>query len=164
MAKKKKKNRVELIDMSELDKAGMIESTTIDVEQLTLRGKRWRATLKIGTILPRSYHQYDIKLDLDEEPYEKRIEEIRKTLENGLFSGERVSRKQANESIKAIEDEMRQMRRDCERIDFRAVVETIAYKDSETVVVCRVPDDVIEPINRQKFRFEAYKIALIPQS
>lgn len=145
--RKARGNRAELLDEKDLDKVGVIESR-IEVEQITLKNKRWKAHLVIGTILPRSYHQYNIDLDLDEQPYLDRIADIEKDLNDSLFAEEKVSKKQSHEKINKIKKELEEMRKVCERIQFVAVVEEIKYRDGDTLLACRIPDDVIEPLNR----------------
>ncbi len=140
---------------------GTIESK-IQLEQLTLKNKRWEAKLIVNTILPRSYHRYTIELSLDEKPYLERIEAIEKDLRSSLFAEEKVSKKKSIETINGIQKELDSMRKQCEEIKFGAVVQEIKYKDGETVVICRIPDDVIEPLNRQKYKMDAYRILLTP--
>lgn len=155
------KNRTELLPAEELKTAGMIE-TALDIESITLKGKRWSARLKIRTLLPRSYHRYTIKLDLDERPYEKRIDDLERELEAGLFSKERTSRREVNKKIGEIRDELETMKKSCEHIEFPATVEQLTYRDGDTLVSLRIPDDVIEPLNRQKYRIDAYRVQLDP--
>ncbi len=140
---------------------GTIEAK-IQLDQLTLKDKRWEARLIIGEILPRSFYKYSVVLTLDEKPYHERIEAIEKDLNSSLFAEEKISKKKALETINGIRKELESMRKQCEEIKFAAVVKEIKYKDGETVVICRIPDDVIEPLNRQKFKMEAYHILLTP--
>lgn len=160
MPKAKPKNKGELIDM-ESENPGMIEST-IYLQQLTLKDKRWSAKMIIGTTLPKSYHRYQVKMSLDESPYLERIEELEKGLDDSLFREEKTSVKATNKRIKEIRQELERMQNDCYDIEFHCTVEEVKYKDSETLLTARVPDDIIEDLNKQKFRLEAYKIALIP--
>lgn len=150
-----------LLETDDLENVGTIESR-IELEQLVLKNKRWKAHLKIGTILPRSFHRYNIKLDLDEKPYTDRIEELERDLNSGLFKDEKISRKSVHEKISGIRKELEAMAKECEHIEFSAVVEEIKYRDGDTLLAARIPDDVIEALNRQKYRMEAYKIALVP--
>lgn len=157
---KKKKNKAELIDM-ESENPGMIEST-IFLQELKLKDKRWSAKMLIGTILPKSYHRYQVKMSLDESPYEERIEELAKGLDESLFKEEKSSVKSTQKRIKEIRQELERMKNDCFDIEFFCTVEEVKYKDSETLLTSRVPDDIVQDLNIQKFRLEAYKIALIP--
>lgn len=79
-----------------------------------------------------------------------------------LIKEEKTSVKGTNKRIGEIRDELCRMQRDCPEIQFNTTVEEIKYKDSETRLSCRIPDDVIEPINKQKYRLEAYKVILLP--
>lgn len=159
---KNKKQKVDLIDEEQsLEDILKVEST-IYLELLQLKDKKWSARFLIGAILPKSYHRYQITLTLNEEPYLERIEELEKGLNESLFKEEKSSVAKTNKRIGEIRDELNRMRRDCPEIEFNATVEEIKYKDSETRLTCRIPDDIIEPINKQKYRLEAYKVILLP--
>lgn len=159
---KKNKQKVDLIDEEKsIDEILKVEST-IYLDLLQLKDKKWTARFIIGAILPKSYHRYQITLMLNEEPYLERIEELEKGLNESLFKEEKMSVKNTNKRIGEIRDELERMRRDCPEIQFNATVEEIKYKDSDTRLTCRIPDDIIEPINKQKYRLEAYKVVLLP--
>lgn len=160
MGTKKRKPKGELIDMEE-ENPGMIEST-IFLQELKLKDKRWSAKMLIGTILPKSYHRYQVKMELDESPYLDRIAELEKGLDDSLFREEKGSVRETNKRIGQIRDELKKMKESCVTIEFGAIVEEVKYKDSETLLTARIPDDIIQDLNEQKFRLEAYKIALIP--
>ena len=110
-------SKPELLPADELATVGIIESR-IELEQLTLKGKRWKANLKVGTILPRSYHRYSIDLDLDEKPYTDRINEIQRDLDAGLSRESHSEIREANTRISEIRKELEDMRGLCERIQF----------------------------------------------
>lgn len=162
MAKKKKAaNRGELLNLKDAEKSLIIE-TTIQLEELKLKDKRWTAKLKLRTTLPRSYHNYKIFLDLDEKPYLDRISDLEKSLDESLFKELKTSRRAVGKQIGDIRNELETMRKDCPHIEFMATVDQLVYKDGDTIMTCRIPDDIIEPLNKQKYRLEAYKIALDP--
>lgn len=157
-----KKQKVDLITEDEsLEDILKVEST-IRLELLSLKDKKWTAKFLIGAILPKSYHRYQVTLQLDESPYLERIEELEKGLNDSLFKEEKTSVKATNKRIGEIREELERMRRDCEEIQFNARVEEIKYKDNDTRLTCIIPDDIIEPINKQKYRLEAYKVILLP--
>jgi hypothetical protein len=155
----KKTNRAEIAD--DKKDISIIESR-IQLQKLEMKDKRWSSTLVIGAILPRAFYRYKITLELDERPYEERIKEIEEDMSGSLFKEEKVSKKKMLEQISSIRKELEMIKKECERIDFGAVVKEIKYKGIETTIVCIIPDDVIEPLNRQKYRLEAYKISLLP--
>lgn len=132
----------------------------IEMDQLTLKGKMWSIKMRIETLLPETCRRYHILLELDERKYTRRIKELEKGLDESLFKEERVSRKELNQKIGKINDERMQMRRDCKPIEFDCVVEQVKYQNDGTLLTANIPDDVIEPLNRQKFRMEAYKVTL----
>ena len=159
---KNKKQKVDLIDEEEsLEDILKVEST-IYLELLQLKDKKWSAKFLIGAILPKSYHRYQMTLVLNEEPYLERIEELEKGLNESLFKEEKSSVKGTNKRIGEIRDELERMRRDCPEIQFNTTIEEIKYKDADPRLTCRIPDDIIEPINKQKYRLEAYKVILLP--
>jgi len=158
----KKKQKADLIDETESPDDVLKVESTIYLELLQLKDKKWSARFLIGAILPKSYHRYKITLTLNEDPYLERIEELEKGLDESLFREEQGSIKDVNKRIGQIRAELERMQKDCPEIEFNATVEEIKYKDAETRLTCRIPDDIIEPINKQKYRLEAYKIVLIP--
>lgn len=158
--KKKKGNKVEFLDEKSKD-AGVIEAT-IQVKQLVMKDLRWKALLVVGSILPKSFYKYKIKLQFDEDPYKKRMKDLEIELDVSLFKNERGSQKALKKKISEIKNEMEKNKSDCYPIEFSAVVEEIKYKEGYTVMMCRIPDDIIEPINKQKLRIDAYKIILDP--
>lgn len=159
--KKDKAKSQELLNLDELEKLTSIESS-LDLDSITLKKKRWQAKMYINETLPRSYRQYKMILNLDEEPYQERIAEIKKEFEGTLFTNDRGSVKQHNKKIKELTDQLLMLRTECEEISFVATVEELKYKDSSTLLTIRIPDDVVEPFNRQKTRLDIYKITLIP--
>lgn len=156
-----KKKPDELLNMEELEKLTSIESS-LDLDSITLKKKRWQAKIYVNETLPRSYRSYRIVLNLDEQPYLDRIDEIKKEFEGTLFTTDKGSVKMHNEKIKELTNQLLTLRNDCEEIKFIATVEELKYKDSSTLLTIRIPDDVVEPLNRQKMRLDIYKITLIP--
>lgn len=143
---------------------GEVEGVVAKVEmrQLVLKSKMWTVVMKIETVLPESYRRYHMHLDLDERKWDNRIEDLEKELDDGLFREERTSRKSLNETIGKINDERNRMRRECKPIDFNCVVEQVKYESNGTVLTAVIPDDIIEQLNQQKYRMEAYKVTLKP--
>lgn len=155
-----KKQKAELIDMED-ENPGMIEST-IFLQELKLKDKRWSAKMLIGVTLPKSHHRYNVKMELDTAPYEDRITELEQGLDESLFREEKSSVRDTNKRIKEIRQELERMQNDCYPIEFSCVVEEVKWKDRDTLLTARIPDDIIEDLNKQKFRLEAYKIILFP--
>lgn len=140
---------------------GKIE-TPLFLTSLTLKEMKWSAKLVVRTLLPRSYHRYKVILQLDEQPWLDRIADYEKELDDSLFKNEKTSKKELSRRVADQRKDLEETRQQCEKIEFSAIVDALRYKDNDTAIELRVPDDVIEPLNRQKVRMPLYKIALIP--
>lgn len=158
---KPKKAKKELLDIT-VDDIGKIESS-LDLETIQLKRKKWQAKISVRTILPKSYRCYKIELSLDEAPYIRRIEDLEAEFNGTLFKEDKASVKQHEKNLKDLREKLEQLRSDCENIDFTTVVDELKYKDGSTNLLISLPDDVIEPFNRQKARLDLYKIVLIPR-
>ena len=155
MSEKKK----ELLDLN--DEVNIIE-TTLDLNTIELKKLRWFVKMYVGERLPKTYHAYKIKLVYNDKPLLDRIADIENEFEETLFAKEKSSRTMHNKRIAEIRAQLKKEEDDCEKIEFVALVEELKYKDSSTLLKIKVPDDVIEAFNRQKTRFNIYKICLIP--
>lgn len=160
------------------DKYDLLPSTPKELEQafeeqmkiesgvalngITLKGQIWTGTLTIKTTLPKSYHRYKIHLEIDEHPYLQRIDDLNKDIDSSLFKDDRAMRKANDEKIKDIHNKLDALRRECEVIEFSAQVDALKYSNGGTTLSMRLPDDIVEPFNRQKSRLDLYKISLIP--
>lgn len=152
------------------EKPGLLDDETmldikaeLDLDSINLKNKRWLVRLWIRAILPRSYHRYKLILELNEEPYIKRIDKLVADHEAGLFAKDPAALKDLNKKEGELRDELARLQKDCETFEFHATVEEIKYKDQGTQVLFRVPDDVIEPFNRQKHRMNLYNVTLRPE-
>lgn len=166
MAKKKiagkkpeKEEKKSLLDDVTLD-----ITAELDLDTIQLKGNRWLVRLFIESILPRAYHIYKIKLFLNEQPYLEKIEKLEAELSSSLFANDASSRKSTEKSVKEVRDKLDSLRRDCETFSFTASIVELKYKDDGTVIMLRVPDEVIEPFNRQKHRMDLYNVTLEPIS
>lgn len=159
MANKKVKDQAaSLLDDPEL---GVIE-TTIELDSVQLKSKRWYLKIGAKTILPRSYHRYRVCFDFDEEPFNRRITDLEKQLDDSLFKEERISRRQTSKNITEIRAQLEKQKKECGPADFGAEVISIKYDGPSTDITFIIPDDVIDWLNKQKFRMDAYKVKLIP--
>jgi predicted DNA binding CopG/RHH family protein len=145
----------------EVSEIGTIEST-LQLEALELKKMRWVAKFNVEAILPRTYHRYRMVLEFDESPYLERIEDLEDSFNSGLFKNDPKMVKQHNKSVGELRENMEAQRNDCETMDFWATVQELKYKDTDTRISVRIPDDVIEAINRQKTRLNLYKVKLVP--
>lgn len=156
-----KKQRKDLLDPTEYANVGMI-TAHLSLDTLALKALKWSLRLLVDEILPQSYHLYRMVLTLDEQPDIDRIADLEHEFDAGLFRNDAASKKKHNEAIARIRKSLDDKRDLCEKIEFVARVEELKYKDRGTLLTVRIPDDVIEPINRQKIRFNIYKIELVP--
>ena len=141
--------------------ASKIESA-FDLVSLTMKEMRWSVKLGIRSILPRSYHQYKITLQLNEKPWLDRIDDFEAELNGSLFKNEKTSKKDVAKKVAEQRKDLDETRKVCEKIEFSGIVESLKYKNNETSLEMRIPDDVIQAINQQKVRLPIYKISLVP--
>lgn len=134
--------------------------STIRLDKIELKDMRWLCKLRIGTLLPRSYHLYKILMELDEQPYTERIEDLEAQVKGSLFENEKSTVKSLDEMIARVRKELTERRKECETMKFNCSVEELKYSGSDTILIVRVPDDTIEAFNRQKTRLSYYKITL----
>lgn len=158
----KPKKTKELLTPEELENVGKIEST-LSLDTIQLKRLKWQCKIWVKCTLPKTYRSYKIELSLDESPYIKRIDDLESEFSGSLFSTDKASVKAHNQKIAEIRQKLDQLRNDTEKIEFVSLVEELKYKDAETVLLITLPDDVIEAFNRQKSRFDLYKIVLIPR-
>lgn len=150
----------ELLDVE--DNEMLAIESTMWLETITLKKLRWQIRMTVKTTLPRSYRAYKVELDLDESPYLERIEELEKEFDASLFSNDKNEKKKHHEKIKEMREQLDKMKGECEYIKFTATVDELKYKVNETSLLMNIPDDVIEAFNRQKTRFDIYKVTLTP--
>ena len=136
--------------------------TTIEIGEIKLKDLVWSAKLIIGTLLPKSYRQYSVSMYFNDEPNLKRIKELKKDFSNTLFSKDPKQKLEFDKKVDSLENEVKQLRKDLEKINFSCTVAELKYKDSNTVLTIRMPDDVIEAFNRQKTKLSLYEISLEP--
>lgn len=129
---------------------------------------RWKVKMLIHKMLPKTHHDYNIKLIFDEEPYQMAIRQFEKEVGNLkdnptlLPSVDKKEIKDMEKKMKKKFDEMKKARSECPDIEFTTQTEEIKYKDGDTSLLFKVLDTVIEPLNRQKYRLSEYKAILDP--
>jgi hypothetical protein len=166
MKKESKPKSKKLLENPEDLKVGI--TALFKVDEIKMKNLRWSFKIAVTKILPKTYHDYSCRLSLDEEPYDKkikheenRIEEIKR--DQSLFKdNDRSKIADCNTEIVEIRKEMREMKVTCYPIDFHGQIEALKYKDGDTHLVVKIPDDVIEDLNKQKNLFPHYKIELTP--
>lgn len=152
------------------EKSPEVIEARFQLNELRMINLQWQAKMSVTKILPKSYHDYKIKMILDESPYLKSIEDYeleRKQIGHGqqtLIPEMMEARK--NELHDLIVEERQRLekkREECKKIEFIGEVKELKYKDGDTIILMRLPDNVIEEINQMKFLFAGYKIELTPK-
>ena len=129
---------------------------------------RWMLKLNINQILDRSFYKYNIRLNINEEPFNRRIEDARRKI--GEIESESHLPNMGNDSevrnlekrITEIEAELEKLIRDTDTIDLYATVVNLKYEGVKTQVEFEIPADNITLLNKNRFYFSQYKISLEP--
>ena len=136
-------------------KTGEIK-TNIEIKQLVLDSDfRWKLKMIVGKLLETSYHCYTVKMVFDDDPYAKKIAELKK--ENRLIVSE------MKEEVKKITEAMEEAKENCPEIEFVAMTEQLKYGAERTEISLNIPDDIIDSLNQHKrFLKTDYVVKLIP--
>lgn len=140
------------------------------VKELTMKESQWRMKLKVEDILPRTYYRYQVEMIFDEEPYNRRINSVRDQIADVRDAKQKPLFDDADEKISDLEDEMATIeknmeaeRAECPTIKMPARVEELKYSGNDTMLVFRIPDHVIEQLNKNKLKFGSYILELTPE-
>lgn len=150
-------------DTQTLEEATTVEVEDVELSSLTMKDQLWRLKIVVGGRLENTHRAYRILLTLNEKPLLETIERIKGDLDSGLFKDDKTAQRNAAKSIEKHEGVLASQRKDCTPIEFLGFTQEMKQTDKGTVLVLQVPDDAIEPINKQKGRTKLYKIALTPQ-
>lgn len=129
---------------------------------------RWKVKMIVHETLPKLYRDYAVKLEFDDKPFLKSIEQYEKeirTIEDEpslLPDIDRKSIKNINEKIAKVKTEMKKIQSQCTDIEFVTQTEEIKYPNSDTALVFKVLDTVIQPLNEKKYRLNDYRAVLDP--
>ena len=128
----------------------------------------WIFKLNVNQILDRSFYKYNIRLSINAEPFERRIEDAQRKI-NEIASeshlpgmGNNAEIKNLEQRIKDIEAELDKLIRETDVIDIYATVRTLEYKGVKTSVEFEIPADTIALLNKNRYYFSQYKIELQP--
>lgn len=174
MAKKIAKKALEITSL-ENDRRPFTIETTFGLggtTPLALRndanGIYWDLKLNINQILDRSFYKYNVRLSINEEPFERRITDAERKIQEieteahlpGMENKQEV--KELRERVAAIKKELADLIRNTDVIEFFATVIALKYSGVVTVVEFNVPADTINLLNKNRFFFSQYKIELEP--
>lgn len=129
---------------------------------------RWKVKMLVHEILPKTHHDYAVKLEFDDRPYLKTIEQLEKEAADLAHNPtllpdvDKRSMKELDKRISKAREDMENMRRACSDIEFVVQTEEIKWKDGDTALLFKVLDTVIQPLNEQKFRLTEYRAVLEP--
>lgn len=129
---------------------------------------RWKVKMLVHETLPKAYHDYAIKLEFDDRPFLKTIEQLEKERDELkknptlLPDVDRKSMKEIDTKLANNKKEMDKLRAECHDIEFVTQSEEIKYKDGDTALLFKVLDTVVQPLNEQKFRLNLYRAVLDP--
>lgn len=143
-------------------------TSTLSVEELKMKNLGWSMKLKIKQIMPKSFHDFAVKFVFDERPGEARIKQLEERMENNkqprlLKSIDKAEMDDLKDEINDVRREMAENKRQCITIEFLAQVEQLKYSGADTILSVRIPDNIIEPVNKVKMLFGFYKVELMPQ-
>lgn len=165
--KPEKGDTKELLNVNEFEKELTI-SSRFALTSVTLKEMRWNMKIHVYQILPRTYHKYTIKFLVDEEPFESRIKSLDQKREKinsdpVLFDKFRdKDMKDIDSMVMSIRHELAEIKRQCDTIEFVAEIEELKYKDGHTIVTMKIPDNIIEPLNKAKMLINYYRANLLP--
>jgi len=129
---------------------------------------RWKVKMLVHKILPKTHHDYAVKLEFDDAPYLRSIEQYEKEIKDVganptlLPDVDKKSIARLDEKIAQKRKEMRDMQKNCPNIEFVTQSEEIKYKDGDTALLFRVLDTVIPELNERKHFFKEYRAVLDP--
>lgn len=155
--------------MDEVDDMTLAIVAKFSIVEIRMKNDwRWKVKMLVHEILPKTHHDYRVKLEFDDEPYLKTIEQLEKDAadlarERSLFPDvDKRSIKDIDSRIKKEKEQMEKMRNECPNIEFVTQTEEIKYKDGDTALIFKVLDTVIQPLNEQKYRLSEYRAVLDP--
>lgn len=129
---------------------------------------RWKVKMLVHSMLPETHRDYAIKLEFDDAPFLRSIEQFEKEIESIkseptlLPDVDRKSIKVLNEKIDSTRKEMKKLQDECTTIEFVTQTEEIKYQNNDTALLFKVLDTVVEPLNEKKYRLGDYRAVLDP--
>lgn len=167
---KSKKIKKEILPkVEELDEVSLAIVAKFSIVEIKMKNDwRWKVKMLVHETLPKAYRDYAIKLEFDDRPFLKTIEQLEKEVKeisrnpSLLPDVDHKSMKQIDDKIASTKKEMYDLQRECPDIEFVTQSEEIKYKDGDTALLFKVLDSVIQPLNEKKFRLNDYRAVLDP--
>lgn len=163
MAKKEKK---ELLNTDDVSLAIIAKFSIVEIKMRN--DWRWKVKMHVHQILPKTHHDYAIKLEFDDRPYLKTIEQLEREIKDVEVTPSLLpdidarSIREIDKRISDTKKEMAEKKAECPTIEFVTQTEEMKYKDGDTSLLFKVLDTVIEPLNEQKHRLNDYRAVLEP--
>lgn len=126
----------------------------------------WTLMLEIKKDFDESFINYNARIAFDSAPYLDRIQSIREEIaaieeDQTLFPKMQAEkRKQREEEIDNVKEEMAETKEKCQTIEFPATALKIDMTGSDPKVTFAIPAGVIEKINNIRFEQGYYKLML----
>lgn len=162
--KKDSKAKKELLDIN----ASIVATSVFLFDTMKLdKFLEWTLKITLKTQLPQSFRDYKVKLSLNEEPYEMKIQDLENRLagiesENQLFEGNKKDQiKNIREEIKEIEQNLKDDLEHTPVIEFDGIIQKLEYKNGDTIITLWIPADVSSKINEVRSILKTYKVDLI---
>lgn len=165
--KKGKKVPAEKKELLDTDTA-IVATAVFDLKKIEMKDDlQWRIKLELKTKLSHSYREYDVKLSVNEEPFNVRIKDLERKAsevesEAQLFDGNKKTQlKNIDDEIKEVEQELKDMQSECPDIEFAGTIEELKYKDGNTIISMMFPASTLSELNDKRRELGHYKIELI---
>jgi len=126
----------------------------------------WDLKIAMKTILPEGFREYTVKLSLNEEPFNMRIEDLQNRLavikdQKQLFSAEQKKEmSDIEDQIEEVKDEMKEMLEITPAIEFETVITKIEWKNGDTIFTMNLPAEQVNEFNDNRSKLSTYKIEL----
>lgn len=165
-----KKSKKELLPtIEEVKEMSLAITAKFSIVEIKMKNDwRWKVKMLVHETLPKAYHDYAIKLEFDDRPFIKSIEQYEKEAKDVsdnptlLPDVDRKSIRQLDEKIAQVKKDMNKLKAECTDIEFVTQSEEIKYKDGDTALLFKVLDTVIQPLNEKKYRLGDYRAVLDP--
>lgn len=168
MPKAKKQTKATPKTVDENQDLTLVTGVRFKFKKLELKDSYdWLFTVEVKQILPRTYHWLHLSFELDEQPFNKRITELEKELDEAeknptIFDEiNEKAIKSVNAAIRKVNKELQQARNECKSFDMLVDVQQLKYKDGDTILTVRLADPEIAMIvGKQAHRSRSYLLTI----
>lgn len=157
----------ELLNLEEADPLAV--TAKFSISEIKMKNDwRWKVKMLVHAILPDTHHDYNIKLEFDDAPFLKTLQQLEADVVDLLKNPtllpdvDRKSLRDLENRIAKTQEEMDKLAAACTDIEFVAQSEEIKYADGDTSLLFKILDSVIGPLNEQKYRLVEYRAIMTP--